>query len=119
LAELYGILVDLDLCVGCYACEVACKQENNVPTGTRWIRVATIGPKKVNGKLAMDFLPIMTEECTFCQHRLKENLLPRCVDNCPTQALEFCKDAAELLARLQSKKRLQVCKLKGEVPVFA
>jgi len=23
-----GILVDMDRCVGCYACEVACRQEN-------------------------------------------------------------------------------------------
>ena len=118
MAELYGILVDLDLCVGCYACEVACKQENGVPIGTRWIQVVTIGPKKVDGKLRMDFLPMLTEGCTFFEHRLKENLEPRCVDNCPTQALEFCKDATELLAALQSGKRCQVCKLEGQMPAF-
>ena len=48
--SLNTILCDLDLCVGCYACEVACKQENSVPEGVRWIRLATIGPEKVDGK---------------------------------------------------------------------
>ena len=27
-----GRLIDLSLCVGCNACAVACKQENEVPT---------------------------------------------------------------------------------------
>ena len=25
-------------CMGCLACEVACKQEHNLPVGPRWIR---------------------------------------------------------------------------------
>ena len=28
-----------DNCMGCFACEVACKQEHNFPVGPRWIRV--------------------------------------------------------------------------------
>jgi Fe-S-cluster-containing dehydrogenase component len=118
MAELQGILVDLDLCAGCYACEVACKQENYVPIGVRWIQVVTIGPKKVDGHMRMDYLPMMMEGCTCCEHRLSKGLRPRCVDNCPTQALEFCKNASELLSTLRSRRRLQVCKLKGEVSAF-
>ena len=112
MAEVYGILTSLNLCVGCYACEVACKQENNLPTGTKWIEVATTGPEEANGKLRMDFSPLMRDECTLCEHRLKENLLPRCVDNCPTEAMLFCRNAAEVLAALQSGRRFQVSKLK-------
>ena len=56
MGEIYGMVADLDLCVGCYACEVACKQENKIPIGTRWIKVITIGPNKISGKLQMDFL---------------------------------------------------------------
>lgn len=118
MAEIRGIFKDLDACVGCYTCEVACKQENNVPVGTKWIRVVPIGPEELNGKLVVDFLHVLTEECTLCEHRLKENLLPRCVDNCPMQALRFCKNAGEMLALTQSGKRIQPCKTVGEVPVY-
>ncbi len=118
MAELYGILVDLDFCVGCYACEVACKQENNVPIGKQWIRVVSIGPEELNGKACMDFIPMLLEGCTLCEHKLKENQLPRCVENCPTEVMIFCRNATELLAALRSGKRLQVCKLKGGVPAF-
>ncbi len=27
------LVIDLDRCIGCFACEVACKNENNVPLG--------------------------------------------------------------------------------------
>ena len=118
MAELYGIFKDLDACIGCYSCEVACKQENDVPIGTKWIRVVPVGPEKVNGKLSLDFLHVLTDECTLCEHRLKENLLPRCVDNCPMSALRFCRNDGEMVAALQSGRRIQPCKIAGEVPVF-
>ena len=117
--ELMGIFKDLDLCVGCYSCEVACKQENNVPIGTKWIRVIPIGPEDVKGDLKMDFLHEITDECTFCEHRLREGLLPRCVDNCPMNALIFCRNDAEILTLLQNGRSIQHCKIKGEVEYFA
>ena len=118
MAELYGIFVDLDLCTGCHACEIACKQENSVPVGTRWIKVVHVGPEELDGKLRMDFMPVMTDGCTFCEHRINQNLEPRCVGNCPTQALYFCQNYAEILSVVRDSRRLQLCKLEGEVPAF-
>jgi molybdopterin-containing oxidoreductase family iron-sulfur binding subunit len=31
----------------------------------------------------------VTEKCTFCVHRLEKGLLPACVVNCPSRALNF------------------------------
>lgn len=118
MAEVCGILADLDSCVGCYACEVACKQENNVAIGTQWIKVISIGPEELNGKRVADFIPMMTEQCTLCEHRLTKNLEPRCVEVCPTKALKFCKNATELLEMLRNGKRSHVCRLKSEAQAF-
>lgn len=38
------MVVDLDRCIGCYACEIACKQENDVNLGSYWNKVQTMGP---------------------------------------------------------------------------
>ena len=32
----YGIIVNADDCVGCHACFVACKEENQVAPGVKW-----------------------------------------------------------------------------------
>ncbi len=104
----YSILVEIDRCIGCYACEVACKQENNPSPGTPWIKVNTIGPKMVNGKLRMDHVPLISDDCTFCRER---GLRPSCVAHCPTEALRVC-SVAPMLDALSSGKRYQVCTIK-------
>ncbi len=38
------LVIDLDRCIGCFACEVACKNENNVPLGVYYNKVLSIGP---------------------------------------------------------------------------
>lgn len=106
----YGLLVDLDRCIGCYACEIACKQENNLPTGIRWVRVIPIGPKKINGKLYMDFVLSISDNCTFCRSRVKNGLEPFCVSVCPTNALK-CYDTTGMLKALRSGKRYQLCRI--------
>ena len=117
--ELRGIVIDLDSCTGCYACELACKMENDVPVGERWIQVTRIGPKEIDGRLQMDFLPLYQEGCTLCYQRLDRGLLPYCVQHCPYEALTYFCGAADLLAKLREGKRIQVGKLVGEVPAYA
>jgi len=116
--EVRAIAVNLDSCVGCYACEIACKQENNVPEGERWTRKIPVGPHEIDGKMRMDFLSLNTEDCNFCQHRLDEGNLPRCVDNCPTEALKYYPNSLELLSALSNGKRMQICKLEAPHRAF-
>ncbi len=40
----YGMVIDLDRCIGCQTCRIACKVEHNLETGSG-IRVDTIGGK--------------------------------------------------------------------------
>lgn len=104
----YGILVNLDRCVGCYACEVACKQENNSSPGTPWIRVNNIGPELVNGEWKMDFVPLISDGCTFYQNC---GLQPSCVNNCPTKALRVY-STESMLDAISGGKRHQICIIK-------
>ena len=74
----YVLLFKSDRCIGCYACEVACKSENQIPAGRpSWIRLMTIGPREVGGKLKLDF------QIARCMHCGKAP----CIDACPEGAL--------------------------------
>jgi len=103
-----AIIVDLDRCVGCYACEVACRKENNLQEDEAWVKVSKIGPETIDGKLMMDFIVSITQDCTLCKDRLEKGLKPFCVSDCPTKALIYC-DGCELLSNIK-KNRIQVLK---------
>ncbi|MFW6118011.1 MAG: FAD-dependent oxidoreductase [Chloroflexota bacterium] len=61
-----------DNCMGCFACEVACKQEHHFPVGPRWIRVYP-DIRETNGGLRFTYYVI---EC----HRAAT---PPCTATCP------------------------------------
>jgi Fe-S-cluster-containing dehydrogenase component len=78
----YAIITDLNKCVGCLACSVACKIVNNVPVGNYWNKTLRIGPNPAPGgsgqypDIEMYFL---TVQCQHCED-------PECTKVCPTQA---------------------------------
>jgi Fe-S-cluster-containing dehydrogenase component len=78
------LLVDLDSCVRCYSCEIACRQENQLvsESKSRWCRVFTIGPRKVDGELHMDFVSVMCLQCDD----------PPCAYFCPVDAISKRED---------------------------
>lgn len=71
------LLVDIDRCVRCHSCEVACKQEHDLPIGPRWTEVITIQPRWVTEELCTDFV------FTSCVHCAE----PLCAYVCPTNAI--------------------------------
>jgi tetrathionate reductase subunit B len=74
----WAMIIDEEICWGCNACEVACKQENNPPGGSRWIRVQTEGVQNAGGRLKLTFFPA---RCFQCPH-------PPCKEACPVQAIQ-------------------------------
>ena len=84
----YRLFIEYDLCFGCYACEVACKQENDLPVGPRWIRVKTVGPRWINGELVMDFVPMTCMHCSNAP----------CMDACPQDAITRREDGVVLIS---------------------
>ena len=96
----YRLFIDQELCFGCYACEVACKQENNLPVGPRWIRVITVGPKKVNGKIVMDFVPMTCRHCSNapCIHACPQDAVTRREDGIVVISPDLCIACLECLS---------------------
>jgi len=105
----YSLLVDLERCVGCHACEIACIQEHGLKPGARRIHVTQLGPRQVGGRLRMEFIPFAADACTLCVHRVNRGLEPACVTDCPTEAMRLCTEA-EALGQLGSGRRWHVCK---------
>ena len=76
----YAIITDLNRCVGCLSCSVACKAANEVPVGEFWNKVLRFGfPTEEGGtfdKSAMYFLPVTCQHCVDAP----------CTEACPTGA---------------------------------
>lgn len=112
--EQYALVANLDRCVGCFTCEVACKQEHNLPAGDKWIRVSTIGPYEIQGEKRMDFVPLATGRCDLCARRAAKGEQPFCVRTCPTGALGLY-DERELLRLLRNGRRYQIARIHTRV----
>jgi Fe-S-cluster-containing dehydrogenase component len=105
-----GLVANLDLCMGCFACELACRQEHKLSSDSAGIEVMTLGPFEIAGELAMDFLPVAHDDCDLCEDRRAAGKRPFCAQICPTKALTL-HDEEEILPLLRSRKRFHVCKI--------
>ena len=72
-----GFLLDLSRCVGCGACVLACRMENQVPEGVAWRRLLTLNHGRSPAGPTYHF----TLACHHCQD-------PPCEKACPSGALE-------------------------------
>lgn len=72
----YGMVIDLHRCVGCAACDIACKSENNVPHDHHWSNhiIETTGTFP---DTRYRYIPTL---CNHCDNA-------PCVKNCPTTAM--------------------------------
>lgn len=74
----YGMVIDLNRCVGCHACTIACKAEWEVPAdkGRNWVH--RLGPSNTPEGLASTYYPGL---CNHCNE-------PACVPVCPSDTIE-------------------------------
>ena len=71
----WGMVIDLNRCVGCQTCTIACKQANDTLPGVQWRRVIDIEQGKFPDVERLFMV-------TGCQHCAE----PPCVPVCPTGA---------------------------------
>ena len=82
----YGMLIDLNKCIGCDACTVACKVANGTPAGVFWNKVT----KTMTGTFPNVSSVIFPRPCMHCDD-------PACVAVCPTGASHKREDGIVLV----------------------
>ena len=72
----YGMVIDMNACVGCSACDISCKRENNVPDGFAWSNhiIETSGTFP---NVKYRYTPTLCNHCANAP----------CVGVCPTTAM--------------------------------
>ncbi|MBR2804845.1 MAG: hypothetical protein IKE20_06870 [Eggerthellaceae bacterium] len=93
------MLIDLQRCVGCWTCAMACKVGNGLEDDDYRIIVRTNGsgagidrPQGIYPSLKMSWQPIYQKSCTFCAQNVAEGDPQYCVQDCPTNALAWGDD---------------------------
>ena len=104
------ILVDLQRCIGCWTCSLACKVGNNLPDDEFFLTVRTLGsgegidrPAGTWPNLHMSWQPVWTTKCVKCAGRLAAGDAPYCVSSCPCSALSIGDAAAAKKAELAGR----------------
>lgn len=84
-----GFYLDSHSCTGCKACQIACKDKNDLPVGILWRRVIEVqgGSWLPRGDawLTSSFAYYLSTACMHCQE-------PICLEVCPTSALQQRQD---------------------------
>lgn len=115
------VVVDYNWCIGCRYCEAAC------PYWARRFNFSTpeIPKDEINpnmGYLSNRIRPKGTmEKCTFCLHRVRKGLNPKCQEACPTGARQFGNmlDPNSTIRHILREKRVYVFKEDaGTMPRF-
>ncbi len=79
-----GFHIDQQSCIGCFTCQIACKDKNDLEVGQRWRRVeeVSLGGYVQEGKTIRANVSAfwITMGCNHCEK-------PKCVENCPSGAL--------------------------------
>ena len=98
-----GLLIDYKWCSGCHSCEVACKNEHDIPLGRWGIKVTETGPWQIGEDVwHHDFIPTPTSLCDLCADRVEQGRQPSCVQHCQAKVMEYG-PLEELTKRAEAK----------------
>lgn len=87
MAKKIGVLVDIDYCVGCSACQMACQNYYNLPVTETYMRMIIAKPDVVDGKheMFMSPFPYRPDKCAYCLEKEEGNA--PCASICIAKAL--------------------------------
>lgn len=69
--EKMAVMVELDYCVGCFACQTACQEYNGLPVKETYLRCVLTKPERVDGDIVshMSAVPLSLMRCAECTER--------------------------------------------------
>ena len=76
MSKQYSMVVEVDRCIACHGCQVACKFQNNVGLGTSRCHTYYMGPTGEFPYLSMYYMTVQCQQCVN----------PSCTEVCPTGA---------------------------------
>ena len=82
----YGMVINLQKCVGCYACVVKCKQEHFLPPDMTWGKLL-ISETGIFPTVKKHMYPVL---CNHCKE-------PACLEACPTDATQKREDGIVMI----------------------
>ncbi|HZJ84240.1 MAG TPA: DMSO/selenate family reductase complex B subunit [Syntrophomonadaceae bacterium] len=89
MAKRYGFYVDQENCIGCFTCQIACKDKNDLPDGVLWRKVYEFSGGTTieeNGVFKSNvFAYWLSMACNHCEDA-------KCVTGCPTGAMHYGAD---------------------------
>ena len=89
-----GFHLNAGSCTGCKACQIACKDKNNLPPGILWRCVVEVSGgdwvKRGEAWVNHSFTYFLSVACMHCER-------PICVEVCPTQAIHQREDGIVLI----------------------
>jgi len=83
-----ALLIDIEWCTGCHACEIAGQVMNNLKADQKCIDVSS-GRREVGYRVVLDFIAQPTDLCHLCAPRTAVGKLPACVHHCPPQVIRY------------------------------
>lgn len=85
-----ALFIDFEFCSGCHSCQIACRNELDLPVDAYGIKVLEDKPRQnPDGKWHWDYIAVPTELCDLCEERVQNGELPACVQCCQAKVLEY------------------------------
>lgn len=105
------VMIDEHRCIGCRYCVIAC------PYHARSMVFKDTPDEEWTNREVPKLMRGVASKCTFCAHRLIDNRIPRCVEDCPNKALIFGdrNDSSTEVARILEDGRAQGLRANIEV----
>ena len=101
----HALYIDFEFCSGCHSCEIACRNELELPLEEWGMKVLEDKPRQhADGSWHWDFMAYPTEKCDLCADRVADGKLPTCVHHCQNAVMVYGK-VEDLAARAKAAQK--------------